>query len=322
MPARKRQEINIAVVGIIYLNGIAGRSHEWQVMKASHVREQITKGRDFVTCTEYRTAKGDGELGKWLAPGTIEALRRVMELPSRGTDLLLEPPRGAPGCVRVNTYLEAFGAVYLPGYPAPGVKLLEMFYHSESRKLSNRDKILDASSRVDAPSAQVALDACTLRKPSDDAQLGKALFTLLMGEPVAFPPLGAAAAQGATATTIAQLAPPADVDGQESRDRPDNGFVQLPAAAPLEDAEELAEDGAAPAAALGAGAAPPCKRRRTLLSSEQKAWILEEHRRATGVGQADNTRAWSRRCLESGIRAGIFTRDNTIEGIRNIIRRR
>ena len=118
-----------------------------------------------------------------------------------------------------------------------------------------------------------------------------------------------------------QSVPPADIEGQEGSDRSDHDHdpVHLPAAAPRSDAGELREEKAAPEAAHGPQAVRPSKRRRTALSDEQKAWILEEHRRATG-GAGRAKKHWYAQCLEGGIRAGILTDDNTSEGIRSYIR--
>lgn len=50
IPASYRGAANTAIVGIIFLNGFAGRSGEWESMKIDQVEEMRASGRSYVVC--------------------------------------------------------------------------------------------------------------------------------------------------------------------------------------------------------------------------------------------------------------------------------
>ena len=51
-----------------------------------------TLDQDFVVCSDYKTSRIYGDLGKWLAPGTQKALVCYLSLPRReGVNTLLVP---------------------------------------------------------------------------------------------------------------------------------------------------------------------------------------------------------------------------------------
>ena len=81
-------------------------SKEWQLMLRSHVTEQLDNGHDFVVCPDHKTATLYGDLGKWLAPGTL-AIRRLGSASGRLCRLRFGVGLGAcfgvQFCTRVGT---------------------------------------------------------------------------------------------------------------------------------------------------------------------------------------------------------------------------
>jgi len=100
---------NTLVVGIIWLNGFAGRCGEWKVALKSHFEEQILRGLYFILCSKHKTPKYFGELAKSIFPGTAKALQ---SLPGIETSLLLEPMRQGTPEVSVHKALHKFGELF------------------------------------------------------------------------------------------------------------------------------------------------------------------------------------------------------------------
>eukprot|EP00971_Amphidinium_carterae_P109926 2177718-Amphidinium_carterae.1 len=60
LPFHLALEATTAVVGIIAYNSSVGKSGEWSLMQASHVREQLSLGAKFLVCPEHKTAASYG----------------------------------------------------------------------------------------------------------------------------------------------------------------------------------------------------------------------------------------------------------------------
>jgi len=71
------------IVGIIYYNGFAGRSGEWEAMLKSHVLEQAASDKDFLLCDQRKTADTYGTLAKYVAPGTMQGMLVYIGLPGK-----------------------------------------------------------------------------------------------------------------------------------------------------------------------------------------------------------------------------------------------
>ena len=124
---------NAAVVGIIFCNGFGGRKLEWESMLASHVTEQLNAGRDHLVCPEHKTSHVYGDLAKWIAPGTIEALKVYLKFPRRSKiATLLVPCDGTTEFVSVPKALHRFCQLFLvKDRTRPTVNLLRKWYHTE-----------------------------------------------------------------------------------------------------------------------------------------------------------------------------------------------
>ena len=180
MPPNVRFAVNVILAGILYLNGFAGRSGEWQIMLLSHVVDQLGKGIDYLVCPNHKTASTYGELAKYIAPGTVEALKLVIKLPNRGTKKLFEPAKAETELVYIAGALKKFGKVYLPDYQAPGVNLMRKFFHTELMKHGAQDKALEIISQIDAHSKGVAERTYVCKSIQEDATKAKFLVQTML----------------------------------------------------------------------------------------------------------------------------------------------
>ena len=190
--SRMRSGANTNLVGILWWNCFAGRSDDWQKLKAADVHRQLfVQGKNFIEFLEYKTARYYGDLGKWVPGGTAAAIKRYMQLPAddaRDTDQFLKPARGAD--VPIATCLKRVGLRHTPYHQAPGVNIVRKLFHTKLMDMTNNDSVLELISRVDRHSEGVAATVHATKDPEGDAKLGEILFNAVLGEPVPWPSEG------------------------------------------------------------------------------------------------------------------------------------
>ena len=187
---RELGEATVALIGILALNGYFGRKKEWQKVTMAHVLEQLSLGLDYIVCDDHKTAKVYGDLAKWLAPGTIAAIRCYLGLPRRaGVETLLCPVGEYTSEVDIPSALRLFCARFFPTGCTPcKVNLLRKWYHTKLHGLATRgDTLLEILRVVDGHSASVANKHYILHGPADDAKLAKHLVHALIGQTVPWP---------------------------------------------------------------------------------------------------------------------------------------
>ena len=143
-------------------------------------------------CSEHKTSSTYGDLAKWLAPGTCEALRLYMRLPRRAdVQTLLHPATENAETVNVPCALRQFCAAhFLPTQTHPTTTLLRKWYHTELIKLCKvENKLLEVFRVADAHSGRVARQHYVLRDPADDATLARELVMAMLTETVKWPEL-------------------------------------------------------------------------------------------------------------------------------------
>ena len=184
-PLKLRHAANVAMVGTIFLNGFAGRSKEWRVMKLSDVKATIESGKTYFTCSQHKTAKIYGDLGKHIADGTMETIKRYIELPGTDRDVFLESGKLATTTVSVSSMLSRFGDLYLPGFQYPTVNLLRKYYHTAIEH--DRSKAMAFVARLDAHSEAIARQVYCASNPEQDAEKAKHLVDVILEGPVEWP---------------------------------------------------------------------------------------------------------------------------------------
>jgi hypothetical protein len=182
----ERLSANTCIVGIVYYNGFAGRSKEWEVMPAAHVAEQLAECKDFLVCPNHKTASTYGELGKYLAPGTLDAVKVYAALGSPSGKFLV-PPKETSTRVAVALMLKRFNKKYGPQYQNANVNLLRKWYHKEVVNPRNQNSVMKFMARIDGHSEAVAQKVYKTSDPEQDALFGKHLVTAVLGDTVEFP---------------------------------------------------------------------------------------------------------------------------------------
>ena len=216
LPAGMQAQATAAMVGILFLNGFGGRKHEWEVLTLTHVEERFAKGSDFILCEEHKTSHVYGDLAKWLAPGTIAAMKVYMGLPRRpGFQRFLVPEGLGTERADVPNYFKRFCIAHLPADSTrPTVNLVRKWFHTGLARMSRtEDGLLKLMQAIDAHSAFVARRHYVLKTPEDDAAIAKSLVIAMLGDTVPWPAaaelegpsyqLVAAAADAAAAATAA-----------------------------------------------------------------------------------------------------------------------
>ena len=180
-----KHSANAAIVFIVFVNGFAGRSREWESLSASHLRKVLLAGQAFIACSTHKTAKYYGDVGKGIAPGTARALLVYLSLPRKLTDHFLEPSRAGTRST-VAACLRTASALYLPGRPPAKVNLLRKLFHTAYLHISRTDDVLGFLARADKHSKAVARKYCC-ETAEKDAELGLMLYKGIFGSPVGWP---------------------------------------------------------------------------------------------------------------------------------------
>ena len=181
---------NAAMIGVIYCNGFAGRSGEWCVLKLQDFRFQMKKNKNYVVCQKHKTSHVYGDLAKWLADGTREAMCLYAELPRRvDIETFFHPAHAGVRTVDVHHALKKFGEKFLPDCPQkPTVNLMRKWYHTKLMTMSKTEgELFQLMVRIDAHSQRVAERHYVLRNPKHDAELAKILVGEVMGTTVPWP---------------------------------------------------------------------------------------------------------------------------------------
>jgi hypothetical protein len=350
-----RGAANTHLVGILWWNCFAGRSGDWQKLKAAHVVSQlVTKGLDFIEFTEYKTAKFYGDLGKWVPAGTVAAILKYMQLPgddAGDSGKFLRAARGAE--VPIATCLKRVGLLYSPDYQAPGVNLIRKLFHTKLMDMTNNDEIIKLISRVDRHSEGVAARVYVTKDPEGDAKLGELLFKAVLGEPVPWPSEGELRAGSVADDLLVAQAwriekmpefdevddiPEVEIFNSETTLQPiplhdmggaaASGDSILPYTMDADAVLGPEEQDAAGGEGEGEGEAeivvrePETKRgRKTIFTPEQKKWIIDSHRSVYGAAATNVApNIFLREILKEGLDSGALPPEATTDKVRNVIR--
>ena len=93
LPMRVRFAVNVQRKEAILLLTDHGRPGEWEHMRCSDVEEKEKHGRDYLIAEDHKTVQQFDPLAKYCPPVTKHALKLVCALPSRGSGLLVGPPK-------------------------------------------------------------------------------------------------------------------------------------------------------------------------------------------------------------------------------------
>lgn len=181
---------NACIVFIIAANGFMGRIREWSRVLLAHFQSQIANGLDYLECDDHKTKSTYGDIAKWLADGTIEALQCYCSLPRRPeVTTLLHPANISTAYVDIAKALLTGSKYFLPdSYTRPRSNQWRKWYHSKMESIADtKEKLAKVFERIDAHSPGVQRTTYILRGPQDDAKLAKQIVELALGKPVSWP---------------------------------------------------------------------------------------------------------------------------------------
>ena len=181
---------NALVVGVIYCNGFGGRCKEWGLLTKEHFMNQTKRERDYVVCSTHKTSHIYGDLAKWLAPGTTQAMLEYLKLPRRDdVTTFLHPATTDTPVVDVHHALKMFAARVMPANrEGLTVNLLRKWYHTRLMKMCRTEHdLMERLARFDAHSGVTAARSYILLEPEDDANLAKMLVESVLGKCVPWP---------------------------------------------------------------------------------------------------------------------------------------
>jgi len=181
--------MNKLIVGITHYNEFAGRSHEWAILSASHCQTQFRDGKHVLVCQEHKTAQVYGDVGKYLSPGTLQAMK-IYDSAFQGdhprtSDLFFQPCGGKH--VSISYYLRKFGQDNFPGLPAPNSNLLRKQFASVTDRHAKQNKCFQMMEAYDKHGAQTQKKSYICTSAEQDAEYGQYIFKEVYGDPVAWP---------------------------------------------------------------------------------------------------------------------------------------
>ena len=124
-------------------------------MTRQHLQTQVEKGRDYMNCGARHLY---GDLAKWLAPGTVEAMRVCLQLTKRSEVVTFSQTLGDAQLVDVHCSLRPFTNKFLPDNKETlTVNLMRKWYHIRLMKMTRSDEmLLQMITRGDAQSPNTA----------------------------------------------------------------------------------------------------------------------------------------------------------------------
>ena len=175
LPRDIQGDANALVVGVIYCNGFGGRCREWSILTKEHFLNQMRRHRDFVVCSTHKTSLIYGDLAKWLAPGTIQAMLEYLKLPRRDdVETFLHPVATDTAFVDVHHALKVFAVKMMPAQRrCLTANLLRRWYHT---RLALEQPVLEELARLGTNTGADAVRDSILRDPLDDVLLAKILI--------------------------------------------------------------------------------------------------------------------------------------------------
>lgn len=188
LPKKQHGRANVAMAGIIFQTGFAGRDHEWKEVEAQYVIDQLEAGHEFLVIGDHKTASTYGDVVKQLFPGVAEAMKWFLKLP-RDPDnpKFFQPVQSTSRGVSMQGLLDTFGRRYLPGWQPPAVNLIRKQLNLCIAMYSNMDDMLNMLVVVDKHSKNTIKSSYVAMTFEKEAKYCAACFIRVFGEPVPWP---------------------------------------------------------------------------------------------------------------------------------------
>ena len=342
------QLATVAMVGILYFNGMGGRPMEWKLMLKEYIADCLSKNLTCVVCTEHKTARTHGDLGKHIFPGTAKAMSIYIALAGHSVATFLQCNPNTS----LTKYLQCFIKLFLPNAfkGTITITLVRKFFHTRGVHLAREHGFIKTISEADPHSTRVAREVYVCDTPQADAHMSMLIYLHVMGAPVDFPDPQLPKIQELSsymervadlhADPLPLLDSVASQDDDEDNDNDEEFEIPVPAATMLplansepennsEDQDEVPEDQATldpwlePCTLVRELRTEPDKKERKSpykLTIPEEAWIKLQAE-PTIFGGFMPSACQMRAILQLGLETGKLREGATFDGVRGVIRK-
>jgi hypothetical protein len=177
----------------VYFNSYGSRPGEWAALKRKTIEKQVDKispSNSVLIMEKHKTAYKYGALGRFVPEGNLEGMRKILEMPSRGTQLFFEPPKDNKKLdqkVIPADLLQKFCAVHMKDCDAMTPTLHRKMFHTTLNSSESRDKAHALLCRVDGHSFGLSKDVYITSDPKQDAKVAEELFKAVQCDFVPWP---------------------------------------------------------------------------------------------------------------------------------------
>ncbi len=179
---------NVIMAGIIFTNGYAGRPGEWSAMTRKQVEEFIASGLDHLVIKEHKTAKVHGPLGRWVADGTRDAMRTLLQIHDKDAVRFIHAVKDTGNLVHMSSVLKKWASVYTPGHTPPTATIMRKWFHTAAESdTTGKARQFEALCSMDGHSVKTGKKIYVVAKPKKQAAVAKAMYLSFVGEPVGWP---------------------------------------------------------------------------------------------------------------------------------------
>jgi hypothetical protein len=180
--------VNVIMAGITFANSYAGRPGEWATMTRKEIEEFLAGAGEVLVMERHKTVKTHGPLGRWVPPGNVAAMKKVMAIHQPEAKLFLDPIKDSTKAVSMAKILEKWGSVYTPEFQAPLPTLMRKWFHTTAAAAGTGGAAQFAAlCRLDGHSVGVGQKTYVVKKVQEQARDAKAMFIAFAGEPVPWP---------------------------------------------------------------------------------------------------------------------------------------
>ena len=142
-----------------------GRPGEWESMLRSDVERLLIQGGNALIVEDHKTFSQYGALGRYIPPGNIEAMDRVLQIHPAESILFLSPTGAAGKRVTASNLLARYGDIYTPGFQRPGPTLQRKFFCTAAFDESNQGKAFKVLAELDGHTVPTAKSNYVCVKP-------------------------------------------------------------------------------------------------------------------------------------------------------------
>ena len=173
-PEKLRTAGLVAMSGVNFGNGHAGRPGEWSDMQEQLVKDRLAEDATYLAVRKHKTAKTSGVIGKFLAPGTRTTMTTYLGLPRSDKGLFFDPVRQKTAKVNMSWALRRWCGTYVPEAEAFTPTLLRKFFATtvDDAGEDGREIAKDIIARLNAHTRKTMDKHYVLKRAAHDAQKG------------------------------------------------------------------------------------------------------------------------------------------------------